>query len=96
MLESTIGKCLAHIIYSQAFSLILGTLGGSYLLWRLWAFTFKPMLRPDEPKPLPYWIPFLGRLYCKTLLTQTEMAEVTGPGHTYYFMTNPDQLFKLG
>ena len=68
MLESTIREYLARIIYTQTFPLILGALGGSYLLWRLWAFTFKPMLRPNEPKPLPYWIPFLGILFSKTLV----------------------------
>ncbi|KAK3332571.1 cytochrome P450 [Cercophora scortea] len=28
--------------------------------WRLWIFTIKPWLRPDEPRDVPYWIPFLG------------------------------------
>lgn len=28
-----------------------------YMLWRLWRFTIRPHLRPDEPKELPYWIP---------------------------------------
>ena len=27
------------------------------LVWRLWAFTVHPMLRPREPRELPYWIP---------------------------------------
>lgn len=27
------------------------------LLWRLWKFTIRPRLHPDEPKELPYWIP---------------------------------------
>lgn len=30
---------------------------GSLLLWRLWRFTLMPMLKPNEPKELPYWIP---------------------------------------
>ncbi|KAK3682777.1 cytochrome P450 [Podospora appendiculata] len=25
--------------------------------WRLWMFTIKPWLRPDEPRDVPYWIP---------------------------------------
>ena len=25
--------------------------------WRLWAFTIRPALYPNAPKPLPYWIP---------------------------------------
>ena len=31
--------------------------GVCLLLWRLWAFTIVPLLRPDEPRDLPYWIP---------------------------------------
>jgi hypothetical protein len=27
------------------------------LSWRLWRFTIRPRLHPDEPKELPYWIP---------------------------------------
>jgi hypothetical protein len=29
--------------------------------WRIWAFSIVPALRPDEPRLLPYWIPFLGK-----------------------------------
>ena len=40
-------------------ALIASFLGLSFLvlLWRLWAFTLHPMLRPSEPQELPYWIP---------------------------------------
>ena len=68
MLESAIGEYPAHYIYNQTFFLVFGALGGSYLLWRLWAFTIKPMLRPNEPKPQPYLMPFLGMLICKSLV----------------------------
>jgi hypothetical protein len=27
------------------------------LTWRLWRFKVRPVLRPDEPRELPYWIP---------------------------------------
>ncbi|KAL3475751.1 putative cytochrome P450 [Aspergillus californicus] len=27
------------------------------LTWRLWRFTIRPFLHPDEPKEVPYWIP---------------------------------------
>ncbi|KAL4918995.1 cytochrome P450 [Aspergillus aurantiobrunneus] len=27
------------------------------LAWRLWRFTIRPLLHPDEPKEVPYWIP---------------------------------------
>ena len=25
--------------------------------WRLWTFTLRPLMRPDEVEYLPYWIP---------------------------------------
>ena len=28
-----------------------------YLLWRSWIFTILPILRPKDPRPLPYWFP---------------------------------------
>jgi len=27
------------------------------LVWRVWRFTIYPLLYPDRPKELPYWIP---------------------------------------
>ena len=36
---------------------ITGSMAGLLLLWRLWIFTVRPLLKPDEPKILPYWIP---------------------------------------
>ena len=27
------------------------------VLWRLWRFTLLPILRPNDPEELPYWIP---------------------------------------
>lgn len=39
---------------------LLWTLVGSslcVLVWRLWTFTIRPYLRPQDPKELPYWIP---------------------------------------
>ncbi|KAI0966397.1 cytochrome P450 [Xylaria arbuscula] len=32
----------------------------TWMLWRLYRFTLIPLLRPQEVKELPYWIPFLG------------------------------------
>jgi len=29
----------------------------SLFVWRLWRFTISPLLHPDDPKELPYWIP---------------------------------------
>jgi hypothetical protein len=28
-----------------------------WIAWRLWRFTILPVLKPNEPKELPYWIP---------------------------------------
>lgn len=30
------------------------------LSWRMWRFTIVPILYPNDPKELPYWIPVLG------------------------------------
>lgn len=30
---------------------------GSLLLWWIWKFTLVPILKPNEPKELPHWIP---------------------------------------
>ncbi|GFF33514.1 25-hydroxycholesterol 7-alpha-hydroxylase [Aspergillus udagawae] len=30
------------------------------VLWRIWRFTVLPSYYPNDPKELPYWIPFLG------------------------------------
>jgi hypothetical protein len=35
-------------------------LATAYVIWRLWSFTIKPLLAPNEPRPLPYWLPFIG------------------------------------
>ena len=35
------------------------------LIWRLWMFTIRPSITPNEVKVLPYWIP------CKPLTTDS-------------------------
>ncbi|KAF3034468.1 hypothetical protein E8E12_000782 [Didymella heteroderae] len=30
------------------------------LSWRTWRFTLRPLLHPNEPRELPYWLPFVG------------------------------------
>ena len=45
-----------NVQLSYAFS-ILSAISASVLIWRLWAFTVLPALRPNEPKEVPYWIP---------------------------------------
>lgn len=38
------------IFISVAFGMVM-------LLWRFWTFTIRPLLYPNEPKEVPYWIP---------------------------------------
>ncbi|KAF7511886.1 hypothetical protein GJ744_003119 [Endocarpon pusillum] len=42
------------------FGAVLLSFVGPLILWRLYAFTIKPWCRPNEPKEIPYWIPYLG------------------------------------
>lgn len=28
-----------------------------FFAWRVWRFTIEPMMKPGEPRELPYWIP---------------------------------------
>jgi hypothetical protein len=31
--------------------------------FRIWKFTIRPLLHPDEPKELPYWVPYFGHTF---------------------------------
>ena len=44
---------------------------GSILLlcWRTWRFTILPLLHPDEPLDLPYWIPCKSDLSVRSKMT---------------------------
>ncbi|KAF1996571.1 cytochrome P450 [Amniculicola lignicola CBS 123094] len=75
------------------------------LCFRFWAFTVKPWLRPDEPRELPYWIPYFGhalefvnngqslttraRIYFKN---RREPFALTLGGEKLYFLTSPDDV----
>ena len=39
-------------------------LGSSLALWRLWTFTVRPLIHPDEAKEIPYWVPCKIKLSC--------------------------------
>lgn len=43
---------LGAIVFAMAY--MTGIL---YLLWRLWTFTILPIVRPKDPRQLPYRIP---------------------------------------
>ena len=78
------------------------------VLWRFWAFTIKAALYPDEPKELPYWIPFLGHAIGfvrngQRVLTRgreyfgntREPFALTLAGEKIYFLTSPDDVTAL-
>ncbi|KAI1748748.1 putative cytochrome p450 [Xylaria castorea] len=47
---------LNHVVFGQIVTSLLILL----VLWRIWKFTLFPLLHPDLPKELPYWIPCHG------------------------------------
>lgn len=48
--------------WSSGFSLplVVAFFAATLLGWRLWKFTLVPIIWPDDPKVLPYWIPLIG------------------------------------
>lgn len=59
MLTSKVDTTVTQVFLDPLVSAIISICLLSYLLWRIWNFTVMPWLRPDEPMPLPYWVPFL-------------------------------------
>lgn len=49
-----------NAILDSIASKIVGALVFALLTWRTWKLTLRPFLHPDEPKDLPYWLPFIG------------------------------------
>lgn len=41
------------------------------LVWRVWRFKVQPIMHPDEPKEVPYWIP------CKCLAGRCHPSQLT-------------------
>jgi len=52
--------------------LVFGLPTVSYLFWRLWEFTIKPSLHPDEPRELPYLIPCVYTSTVRRELSKTD------------------------
>ncbi|KAK0616095.1 putative cytochrome p450 [Bombardia bombarda] len=69
------------------------------MLWRFWRFTVTPILYPDDPKELPYWIPCHGFSFfhnSQTLLARASYFGATKEpfalnvfGSTLYIITDP-------
>ncbi|KAL1987425.1 hypothetical protein VTN96DRAFT_3807 [Rasamsonia emersonii] len=67
----------------------------AWLSWRIWRFTIQPMLRPDEPKELPYWISYSLALTCdRARLGSREPFSLTIAGENYYVITSPPDTTK--
>lgn len=43
--------------------MFIGTMATLLFGWRFWRFTVVPLLYPNEPKVLPYWIPVVGHTW---------------------------------
>ncbi|KAK2612085.1 hypothetical protein QQS21_001934 [Conoideocrella luteorostrata] len=78
-----------------------------WALWRFWKFTIQPILYPDDPKELPYWIPFIGHGFrffrsadallahaCLRLGTR-EPFSITVFGNTLYIVTEPKDTVEV-
>ncbi|KAF2815105.1 cytochrome P450 [Mytilinidion resinicola] len=95
-LANTCGHALFNLVLTSV------VVGSSLLTWRLWTFTLRPLLHPNEPRPLPYWIPIIGHGFrflrdSQALFTagrvhfanSREPFAVTVFGETIYILTSP-------
>lgn len=84
---------------------LLSTFGAIWLSWRIWRFTIRPSFRPNEPKELPYWIPFIGHAAASFQDTNALIAKgrkyfeksgepfiITVAGNSIYIPTSPDDV----
>lgn len=74
----------------------------SYLLWRLWKFSIRPALYPNDPKEIPYLVPFIGHLLSffmdfngsvgrgiRYMGSNREPFAMSFMGKTVYIVSNP-------
>ncbi|PSN66567.1 cytochrome P450 [Corynespora cassiicola Philippines] len=74
----------------------------SLIAWRLWKFTIIPWLHPQEPRELPYWVPFLGHtgsyvsnghavlLRARNYVGSREPFAITLVTRKMYFVVDPE------
>lgn len=48
---------LSHGGYQHALIWVAELVVLGFATWRFWRFTLSPMVHPDDPNELPYWIP---------------------------------------
>ncbi|KAF2759738.1 cytochrome P450 [Pseudovirgaria hyperparasitica] len=103
MILSTV---LALVLYGGPFAAIPTCLLVFLISFRLWAFTIKPILNPNEPKELPYWIPSHALEFVKNgdgvitraqkyFKNQREPFALTVGGQKLYFVSSPDDTVAL-
>lgn len=76
--------------------------------WRVWRFTIRPRLYPNDPKELPYWIPFVGHAAgffvnfkdavgkgTKHFGPSREPFAMTVAGQTIYIATSPHDFASI-
>ncbi|CAH0024649.1 unnamed protein product [Clonostachys rhizophaga] len=78
-----------------------------WVSWRLWRFTISPILHPELPKELPYWIPFLGHgpaffkssealvARASNYCGRQEPFAITLFGSTLYIVANPQHTVEV-
>ncbi|KAI1850164.1 hypothetical protein JX266_004543 [Neoarthrinium moseri] len=89
-----------HVVVLHALLLLIVV----WALWRCWRFTIYSMLHPNEPKELPYLIPFLGHgpaffrdsngllsRATKHFANADEPFALTSFGHTFYVVARAKQ-----
>ncbi|KAK3936875.1 cytochrome P450 [Diplogelasinospora grovesii] len=79
--------------FPVSITIVLIVVSVVWLSWRLWRFTLVPLLlRPDEPKVLPYWIPFIGHTWQFVRNPET----LINSGYAYFGSSQPFALCVAG
>ncbi|KAJ0107551.1 hypothetical protein J7T55_007741 [Diaporthe amygdali] len=84
------------------------TISALYLSWRLWRFSISPALHPNQPRPLPYLVPFFGHIVSMAqnagaIFTRgreyfgntREIFTVTVMGEDMYIATSPGDVVAV-
>ncbi|KAL8952792.1 MAG: hypothetical protein Q9222_001296 [Ikaeria aurantiellina] len=71
-----VDEIASRLAQHQTFVYVTASVLALYSCWRVWTFTIQPYLNPDEPKPLPYWIPGFVRLGWRKIIILTSVRDV--------------------
>ncbi|KAI1312958.1 putative cytochrome p450 [Xylaria venustula] len=81
------GSAIDHTLLRITILLLL-----LWTAWRLWRFNISPFLHPNEPKELPYWIPFIGHGFAFFKSTDALLAKASA----YFRTREPFSLTVFG